>query len=81
MSNKSTDSLQFWDSAFVAYLRDSNYHNTELKENNIKNIYNMLFVYECRNKGLGEPPQIDELVSFMIENGSLSRENEVYKLR
>lgn len=81
MSVTSTDSLKTWESAFIAYLRDSNYQNTHLKENNIKNIYNMLFVYECRDKNMGEPPHIEELIMFMIENGSLSRDNDVYRLR
>lgn len=80
MSVTPTESLKTWESAFIAYLRDSNYHNTQLRENNIKNIYNMLFVYECRNKNMGEPPQIEDLMIFMIENGTLSRENDVYRL-
>lgn len=64
--------MDAWSAAFLAFLRGSNYQNVQMKTGNIKNIFNLLFVPETRTKDLGQPPSIDSLIQYMIENGALS---------
>lgn len=65
-----------WSKEFLAFLRDANYQNTTFKIHNLTNLFNLLFLPECRHKHLGQSPSPDSLIQYMKENGCLSAEGE-----
>lgn len=71
--------MEEWSNAFYSFLTDTKYQDTKLKKHNLNNIYNLLFLpsySEGRNLNMGQPPLLDNLILYMIENGKLMADGD-----